>query len=93
MPSDRPATSRERISTGSSIRRDYPATRRELDIWRLWSLGDGAVPDMVARLDGLPTKERIAVVELRRTSLRWRNVDGETDWRGVNVDRARAARL
>lgn len=66
--------------------------RRELDIWTLWSLGDGALPEMVARLDGLPTKERIAVVDLLRTSLRWRNVDGETDWRGLNVDRDLARR-
>jgi hypothetical protein len=66
--------------------------QRELDIWTLWSLGDGAVPDMVARLDGLPTKERTRVVDLLRASLRWRNVDGEVDWRGANVDRERARR-
>jgi hypothetical protein len=66
--------------------------QRELDIWTLWSLGDGAVPDMVARLDGLPTKDRTRVVDLVRTSLRWRNVDGEIDWRGANVDRERARR-
>jgi hypothetical protein len=66
--------------------------QRELDIWTLWSLGDGAVPDMVARLDGLPIKERIAVVDLLRASIRWRSVDGDVDWRGVNVDRERARR-
>jgi Domain of unknown function (DUF4173) len=64
--------------------------QRELDVWTLWSLGDGAVPDVVARLDGLPTKERARVVDLFRTSLTWRNVDGEVDWRGANVDRERA---
>ena len=66
--------------------------QRELDVWTLWSLGDGAVPDMVARLDALPTKERIRVVDVLRTSLRWRSVDGDVDWRGFNVDRERARR-
>ena len=66
--------------------------QRALDIGTLWSLGDGAIPDMVARLDALPTKERIAVADLLRAALRWRNVDGEVDWRGSNVDRERARR-
>ncbi len=34
----------------------------------------------------------VAVVELLRSTLRWRNVDGEVDWRGWNVDRERARR-
>lgn len=66
--------------------------QRALDIPTLWSLGAGAIPEMVARLDDLPTKERIAVADLLCTTLRWRNVDGEVDWRGVNVDRERARR-
>jgi hypothetical protein len=66
--------------------------QRSLDIGTLWSLGDGAIPDMVARLDALPTKERVAVVDLLRATVRWRNVDGEVDWRGANVDRERARR-
>jgi hypothetical protein len=66
--------------------------QRALDIGTLWSLGDGAIPDVVARLDDLPTKERIAVVDMLRTTLRWRNVDGEVDWRGWNADRERARR-
>lgn len=66
--------------------------QRALDIGTLRSLGDGAVPDLVARLDGLPTEERIAVVDMLRASLRWRNVDGEVDWRGFNFDRERARR-
>jgi hypothetical protein len=66
--------------------------QRSLDIGTLWSLGDGAIPDMVERLDKLPTKERIAVVDLLRGTMRWRNVDGEVDWRGANVDRERARR-
>jgi hypothetical protein len=66
--------------------------QRSLDVGTLWSLGDGAIPDLVARLDALPTKERIAVGDLLRGTLRWRNVDGEVDWRGANVDRERARR-
>ena len=66
--------------------------QRSLDVGTLWSLGDGAIPDLVARLDDLPTKERIAVGDLLRGTLRWRNVDGEVDWRGSNVDRERARR-
>ena len=66
--------------------------QRSLDIGTLWSLGDGAIPDMVARLDALPTGERIRVVDLLRAAMRWRNVDGEVDWRGANVDRERARR-
>jgi hypothetical protein len=66
--------------------------QRALDIGMLWSLGDGAIPEMVARLDGLPTKERIAVGSLLRSILRSRTVDGEVDWRGANVDRERARR-
>jgi len=66
--------------------------QRTLDIGTLRSLGDGPIPEMVARLDGLPTKERITVGDLLRGTLRWRNVDGEVDWRGSNVDRERARR-
>ncbi len=66
--------------------------QRSPDVSTLWSLGDGAIPDLFARLDYLPTKERVAVVELLRSTLRWRNVDGEVDWRGWNVDRERARR-
>jgi Na+-transporting NADH:ubiquinone oxidoreductase subunit NqrE len=66
--------------------------QRSLDMGTLSSLGDGAIPDIVARLDGLPTKERIAVGDLLRGTLRWRNVDGEVDWRGWNADRERARR-
>jgi uncharacterized protein DUF4153 len=65
---------------------------RSLDVGTLWSLGDGAIPDMVVRLDALPAKERTAVADLLRGTLRWRNVDGEVDWRGANVDRERARR-
>ena len=64
--------------------------QRSLDIGTLWSLGDGAIPELVAHLDDLPTRERIAVGDLLRGTLRWRNVDGEVDWRGFNVDRERA---
>ena len=66
--------------------------QRSLDVGTLWSLGDGAIPDMVARLDALPTKERIAVADLLRGTMRWHNIDGEVDWRGANVDRERARR-
>jgi hypothetical protein len=66
--------------------------QRSLDIGTLWSLGDGAIPDMVGRLDALPATERIAVADLLRGTMRWRNVDGEVDWRGANVDRERARR-
>lgn len=66
--------------------------QRALDIGTLWSLGDGAIPEMVARLDELPTRERIAVGDLLRGTLRWRNVDGEVEWRGWNLDRERARR-
>lgn len=66
--------------------------QRALDIGTLWALGDGAIPDLVARLDALPAKERIAVGDLLRGMLRWRNVDEVVDWRGVNVDRERARR-
>jgi Na+-transporting NADH:ubiquinone oxidoreductase subunit NqrE len=66
--------------------------QRSLDIGTLWSLGDGAIPEIVARLDSLPTKERMAVGDLLRGTLRWRNVDGEVDWRGWNADRERARR-
>ncbi len=66
--------------------------QRSLDVGTLWSLGDGAIPDLVARLDDLPTTGRVAVVEVLRSTLRWRNVDGEVDWRGWNVDRERARR-
>jgi hypothetical protein len=66
--------------------------QRALDIGTLWSLGDGAIPEMVALLDDLPAGERAAVVDLLRTRLRFRNIDGEVDWRGSNVDRERARR-
>jgi len=79
----------DRITGPSGLPDD---AQRELDIWTLWSLGDGAVPDMIARLDVFPAEERTRVVDLLRASLRWRNVDGEVDWRGANVDRERARR-
>lgn len=66
--------------------------QRSLDVGTLWSLGDGAIPDVVARLDALPTKERGLVADLLRGTMRWRNVDGEVDWRGSNLDRERARR-
>ena len=66
--------------------------QRALDIGTLALLGDGAIPEMVTRLDALPAKERAAVVDLLRTRIRFRNVDGEVDWRGWNVDRERARR-
>ncbi|HET9808402.1 MAG TPA: DUF4153 domain-containing protein, partial [Candidatus Limnocylindria bacterium] len=79
----------ERVIDPSGLPDD---AQRALDIGTLWSLGDGAIPEMVARLDELPTRERIAVGDLLRGTLRWRNVDGEVDWRGSNVDRERARR-
>jgi hypothetical protein len=66
--------------------------QRALDIGTLWLLGDGAIPEMVERLDSLPGTERAAVVDLLRTKLRFRSVDGEVDWRGSNADRERARR-
>jgi hypothetical protein len=79
----------DRVIDSSGLPND---AQRALDIGTLWSLGDGAIPDLVAGLDDLPTKERIAVGDLLRGTLRWRNVDGEVDWRGWNVDRERARR-
>jgi two-component system sensor histidine kinase BaeS len=79
----------DRIIDASGLPDD---AQRSLDIGTLWSLGDGAIPDMVARLDAVPAKDRSAVADLLRGTLRWRNVDGEVDWRGANVDRERARR-
>jgi hypothetical protein len=79
----------ERVIDPSGLPDD---AQRALDIGTLWSLGDGAIPELVARLDDLPTQERIAIADRLRGTLRWRNVDGEVDWRGANVDRERARR-
>jgi hypothetical protein len=79
----------ERVIDPSGLPDD---AQRSLDVGTLWSLGDGAIPDMAARIDALPAKERAAVVDLFRRSLSWRNVDGQVDWRGANVDRERARR-
>ena len=56
----------QRVTDPSGLPDD---AQRTLDIGTLASLGDGAIPDLVARLDDLPTKERIAVGDLLRTTL------------------------
>lgn len=62
--------------------------RRSLDVWALWPLGDGAVPDLVARFDLLPESDRRGVFDLLRA--RGRLPHGPPDWRGWNLDRERA---
>lgn len=65
-------------------------TQRLLDVWALWSLGDGAVPDIVARYDAVPQRDRGGVFNVLHQHTRWRDLSRAPDWRAWNLDRERA---
>jgi hypothetical protein len=67
--------------------------QRSLDAWALWQLGDGAMPDIVARYDALPQSDRAHVFDVLHQYTRGRDLSRVPDWRGWNFDheRARAA--
>ncbi|HET8567414.1 MAG TPA: DUF4173 domain-containing protein [Candidatus Limnocylindria bacterium] len=69
-----------------------PSDERALrvDLWYLVSLGDGAVPELVARLPALPERERFCLTTLLRWSARWRDLDRPGPWQSLNLDRERA---
>lgn len=63
---------------------------RPLDVWALWSLGDGAISEIVARYDVLPERERKRVFDVLHGHTRWRDLSRGPDWRAWNLDRERA---
>lgn len=62
---------------------------RSLDAWALRPLGDGAIPDVVARYDALPEGDRRRVFDVLRQYTR-RDLSRAPDWRAWNLDRERA---
>jgi hypothetical protein len=64
--------------------------QRSLDVWALWSLGDGAVPDIVARYGVVPERDRGGVFQVLHQHTRWRDLARVPDWRAWNLDRERA---
>jgi hypothetical protein len=64
--------------------------QRSLDAWALWQLGDGAMPDIVARYDALPESDRKNVFDVLHQYTRGRDFTRVPDWRGWNLDRERA---
>jgi hypothetical protein len=64
--------------------------QRSLDAWALWQLGDGAMPDVVARYDALPESDRKYVFDVLHQFTRSRDFSRVPDWRAWNLDRERA---
>ena len=64
--------------------------QRSLDVWALWSLGDGAVPDIVARYDAVPESDRRRLFDALHDHTRRRDLSRAPDWRAWNLDRERA---
>jgi len=64
--------------------------QRTLDVWALWSLGDGAAPDLVARYDAVPDGDRKRLFDVLHSHTRWRDLSRAPDWRAWNLDRERA---
>jgi hypothetical protein len=64
--------------------------QRSLDVWALWSLGDGAAPDIVARYDAVPDSDRRRLFDVVHRYTRWRDLSRTPDWRAWNLDRERA---
>lgn len=63
---------------------------RSLDVWALWSLGDGAVPDIVAHYEAVPESERRRLFEVLHDHTRRRDLSRAPDWRAWHFDRERA---
>ena len=64
--------------------------QRSLDVWSLWQLGDGAMPDIVARYDAVPQSDRTRLFDVVHQYTRSRDLSRVPDWRGWNLDRERA---
>ena len=64
--------------------------QRSLDVWALWSLGDGAAPDIVARYDAVPEGDRRRAFDVLHAYTRRRDLSRAPDWRAWNLDRERA---
>jgi hypothetical protein len=64
--------------------------QRSLDVWTMWSLGDGAVPDIVARYDAVPERDHRGVFDALHQHTRRRDLSRAPDWRSWNLDRERA---
>jgi hypothetical protein len=64
--------------------------QRSLDVWVLWSLGDGAAPDIVARYDAVQEGDRKRLFDVLHGHTRWRDLSRAPDWRAWNLDRERA---
>jgi hypothetical protein len=65
-----------------------PDAQRDLDVWYLAALGDGAVPVLVERLLTLPEPQRARLVDALRYPEAHR--PRTSDWQSWNWDRARA---
>lgn len=63
---------------------------RELDRWYLVTLGDGAVPDVVAGLDRLPETDASCLRMLLLWQAMGRDLDSAPSWQGWSADRERA---
>jgi hypothetical protein len=64
--------------------------QRSLDVWSLYVLGDGAIPDMVTRYGAVPEVDRRNLFDVLRNHTRSRGLSLTPDWRGWNLDRERA---
>jgi hypothetical protein len=64
--------------------------QRSLDVWSLYVLGEGAVPDIVMRYDVVPQSDRKNLLDILRSYTRSRDLSRLPDWRGWNLDRERA---
>jgi hypothetical protein len=64
--------------------------QRSLDAWGLLQLGDGAIPDIVARYDAAPEGDRKNLFDVLHQYTRSRDLTRVPDWRGWNLDRERA---
>jgi len=64
--------------------------QRSLDVWSLWQLGDGAMPDIVARYDAVPQSDRTHLFDVLHQYTRSRDLSRVPDWRAWNLDRERA---
>lgn len=63
---------------------------RELDRWYLITLGDGALPDVIAKLDRLPAADASCLRILLLWRTMGRDLDSPSSWQAWNVDRERA---